>query len=84
MPDLLGQGQRLLTPLLGLVRIAQRPEDLREPGEVCSPGAYSFQAWKRGSGNLQGIAESVDSCSRWARAVTNVATKECETDPAAI
>ena len=31
---LLGQGQRLLTPLLGLVGIAQLPEELRHPGEV--------------------------------------------------
>ena len=33
MLQLPGQGQRLLTPLPGLVPIAQPPQDLRDPGE---------------------------------------------------
>jgi hypothetical protein len=38
MPHLLGQGQRLLTPLLRLVGIAQPPEDRRKPDQVLDPG----------------------------------------------
>jgi hypothetical protein len=37
MPELLGLGQQLRIPLLGLVRIAQFPEDLHHPGEVGDP-----------------------------------------------
>jgi hypothetical protein len=34
MPDLLGQGERFLHPLLGLSIIAKPPQDMSQPAEV--------------------------------------------------
>jgi hypothetical protein len=38
MPEVLGQGPRLLTPLLGLVGIPQLPEGAEYPGIAGEPG----------------------------------------------
>ena len=55
MPDLLGPGQRLLTPLLGLIGIAQSPEDLRQPGEVGDPEMIPTTEGR--GGGLRRVAE---------------------------
>src|SRR4029453_16001459 len=49
MPELLGQGQRLLTPLLGLVGIPQLPEGAENPGIACEPGVQPTRE-ERGGG----------------------------------
>src|SRR4030095_4428956 len=57
MPELLGQGQRLLTPLLGLVGIPQLPEWSENPCIACEPGVKpTSEEWgggRRDSRELQ-------------------------------
>src|SRR5262249_21403861 len=53
---LLSLSQCLLTPLLSLVRIAHRPQDLREPGE--GHDATIMPTAEKGGGGTLGVAEA--------------------------
>src|SRR5215510_741185 len=55
MPDLLGQGERFLTSLLGLIAIAKPPEDLGYPGEVGGPEMMPSMEGR--AGELRGSIE---------------------------
>src|SRR5215510_15049214 len=61
MTELLGQGQRLLTPLLGLVGITQLPEWSENPRIACDPGVKpTSEEWgggRRDSRDLQTLLE---------------------------
>ena len=68
VPGLLGLRQGFLAPLLGLVRIAQRPQDPRELGESHDPALMPTA--EDGLGGW-GVSQRCRQCSRWARAVTS-------------
>ena len=70
----MGQGQGLLTPLLGLVTIAQLHPELRDPGEGCDP--WMISTVEGGAEGLPWVAEA-QALLQMCTGHDKIATIEC-------